>query len=331
MYFFIINVIVTSMKMNIIFISDNNYIKPTAVAIRSIINNATKEKNLNFFVLGDSLTKDSINLLKNSGAKNIKIIPSETLLSDLKNLSVNRHVSHSALLKFFLPQIFKDFDKILYLDSDILVQKDLSELYNTDINDFYAAVIKDTLCVKNPEYMKQVKIENKFYFNSGVMLLNLRKMREDNITEKMLLYRQTQEQHFMDQDVFNAIIGHNVKYISYKYNFLNYYLTIMTPSELSEFFDEKLEKTHERIYNDCTIVHLGGREKPWQEYMPILTEMYIPYAAKTYWFLPFLSDTELLNLRNKYKFIHKITFGNTRQKFKQIYKSIIIPNKKVNK
>jgi lipopolysaccharide biosynthesis glycosyltransferase len=314
--------------MNIVFISDNNYIKPTAVAVHSIIANAKTAKNLNFFVLGDSLTEDSIGLLKNSGAKNIKIIPSENLLSDLKNLSVNRHVSHSALLKFFLPQIFKDFDKVLYLDSDILVQKDLSELYNTNINDFYAAVIKDTLCVKDSEYMKQVKIYNKFYFNSGVMLLNLRKMREDNITEKMLHYRQTIEQHFMDQDTFNAIIGHNVKYISYKYNFLNYYLTIMTPSELSEFFGEKLEKTHERIYNDCTIIHLGGREKPWQEYLPILTEKYIPYATKTYWFLPFLSDAELFNLRKKYKFLHKITFGNTRKKFKKIYKSIFLPKPK---
>lgn len=312
-------------EYSIVFITNNDYVRPTVVAIKSVLDTATDSGNIHFYVLGDCLSDDSINLLNGIGHKKLTIMPSEHLIAKYCNVNVDRHVSTSALLKFFIPQIFADLDRVLYLDGDIVVRGDLTELYNTDIDDVYGAVVKDTLCVLNRKYMDEVQITNEYYFNSGVMLLNLERMRADGITEKLLHYRLNVKQQFMDQDAFNAIIGHSVKFVSYRYNFLNYYLTVMSPKKLSEFFDEQLPETISEIYNSCVILHLGGREKPWNTTLPILTDMYLPLAHQIGWFPTVYTVRQLARQRRWLKFLHKITFGKTRQKYRSLYKAITLP------
>lgn len=312
--------------INIVFITNNEYVYPTVVAINSVVRNALNPSDLRIFVLGDRLSASNIKLLKHICGAQLTIIPSEHLIAKYSSINTERHVSPSALLKFFIPQIFGDLDRILYLDGDIVVQGDLTELYDTDIKDVYGAVIKDTLCALDRKYMDEVQIHNDLYFNSGVMLLNLAKMRSDNITEKMLDYRLGVKQHFMDQDAFNAVIGHNVKYVSYKYNFLNYYLTVMSPDELAAFFGEDLPQNPIDLYRSCTILHLGGREKPWNTTLPILTDMYLPLAHQIGWHPAVYTVRQLARRRSWYKFLHKVFRGRLREKYRKIYKSIVIPS-----
>ena len=109
------------------------------------------------------------------------------------------------------------------------------------------------------------------------MLLNLTKMRENNITKKLIDYRMNVKQHFMDQDAFNAIIGDNVIYMSYKYNFLPYYMTVMTRKQLTDFFEEEIPDCFWKIYESSIILHLGGAEKPWWQDMGYLSNLYKKY------------------------------------------------------
>ena len=97
-------------------------------------------------------------------------------------------VSTAALFKFDLPNLLPDsIEKVLYLDGDIIVQGDLSELYSTDISDVYAGVVKDYrgLTLKG-DFNERLKINHTAYFNSGVLLLNLSLLRNDNLPEKLL-------------------------------------------------------------------------------------------------------------------------------------------------
>ena len=261
-------------------ICDDNYVLPTRVAICSMAKNRKARSHINFYVLGDGLSTYSILSLTNMNrfmGVRVNVMDKSDLLKTYENINQSRHVTPAALLKFFLPQIFYNYDKILYLDSDIIVQDDLSELYNTDISDKYAVGIKDTLCVVNRQYMDNVGINNEFYFNSGVMLLNLKKMRDDNITEKLIKYRLEVPQHFMDQDAFNAIIGSNVRFVSWKYNFLNYYMTVLDTRQLSSFFGYDFNKPFWKIYDSAIILHLGGKEKPWNQDMGYLSVIWHKY------------------------------------------------------
>lgn len=269
--------------VNIAMITDNNYVKPTIIAITSLKYNKLENTNYKIYILTTNLSNKNINLLKKCQANDIEIeiLNKNNIVENFQGINQDRHVTPAALIKFFLPQIFPNLDKILYLDGDILIQKDLKKLYDTDIKQNYAAVVKDTLGVLDRKHMNKIDIKNEFYFNSGVMLLNLEKMRQDNITDKLIEFRISKKQHFMDQDAFNGVVGHNVEYMSYKYNFLNYYLTVMSVQNLSKLFNEILPLEEKSIYENCAIIHLGGKEKPWNYDLGYLTDLYEYYHKKS--------------------------------------------------
>ena len=265
-------------------ITDSNYVMPTMVAVKSMFFNKPKCIAYKIYIITTDLATDDITKLQNleHDGFNIQIINCQNLIAEYLTLQQRCHVSHAAMLKFFLPEILPSIDKVLYIDSDVLVQDSLAPLYATDIQTYYAAAVRDTMSVLGREYMQFVGIDNRYYFNSGVLLLNLQKMREDNISQKLVAFRTQKEQNFMDQDAFNGVIGHQVRYVSYRYNFLNYYLTVMDKKQLSDLFEEDLTKyaDDESLYLDCVILHLGGKEKPWSEDVGFLSELYRRYADR---------------------------------------------------
>ena len=93
--------------------------------------------------------------------------------------------SATAMYKFHIPQILKEIDKVIYLDGDIIVNSDLYELYSIDLSNKYVGVVKDICGAIKRHYRSFIK--NKiFYFNSGVMLLDLKSMRYLNISSKLI-------------------------------------------------------------------------------------------------------------------------------------------------
>lgn len=269
--------------INIAMITDTKYIRPTVVAIKSLQINCDKNNQYRIAILTTNASDDDIALLRDSETDNIKIniINQDKFAARLPAVNVSRHVSRAALLKFFLPDIFKSLDKILYLDSDVLILRDITDLWNTDISGVYAAVVKDVFSITNRDYMNNLGIRHEFYFNSGVMLLNLAKMRDDKIPEKLFKFRMTHDQVFMDQDAFNAVIGNNVLYLPWWYNFLNCYLEYASPQQLSDLFTDDFNKSPVSIYTRSTILHLGGAAKPWMQDMGYLSKLYKRYYKRS--------------------------------------------------
>ena len=295
-------------KANTIYIAmitDDNYVKPTVVTLTSLWENKKAESVYNISILTNNLNEENTNLLKSLNNSNfsINILDKSNFIEEFKNINQERHVTFTSLLKFFLPEIFNNLDKILYLDSDILVQDDLSELFNIDISDFYSAAVKDILCKVNKQHMLKYNIQNEYYFNSGVLLLNLELMRQNNTANSLIEYRINNKNHFMDQDTFNAVLGHKVKYISYKYNFLNYYLEKMSIKELEDFYGEKFALSAQKIYESCSIIHLGGANKPWIYEMGYLSKLY-----KAYWNKSPLKNEKLIlkRIKNNNTFLQNI-------------------------
>ncbi|KZX14828.1 putative glycosyltransferase EpsH [Methanobrevibacter filiformis] len=197
---------------------------------------------------------------------------------DYSSLKQLRHVSRSSLFKFDIAEILSKHDKVLYLDSDVLILDNLEKLYNINFENNYAVVVKDTLSMTNPTHVKKVSPKIDFYFNTGVMLLNLEKMRKDKISNKLLSFRKNKFNKFMDQDAFNAIFNNDVIYANIKYNFLNAYLNYSTITEIENFYNEKFSSNECELYENAKILHLGGLEKPWSTMMGSLTYIYLKYS-----------------------------------------------------
>jgi len=262
------------MKIPIIFAINNDYVKQLATAIVSILKNSNTEYEFNIMMTNVSTkNKEIISRL----GKNVNFIDmNEVAVNfDLDQYMARRrgyeYISVETFFRFFIPELFPQYDKVLYLDADILVLDDLSKFYVEDISNDYAGVIQDMWIEEHLERGAQVfegvtfdeyfektlnKTTNK-YFNAGILLLNLEKIRQDSIVEK--LWRFTQENcplHFQDQDALNAVLEGGVKYVDFKWNTL----------KDIEYLGEVLKnKEHRNLCKTVQpgIVHYVGANKPW--------------------------------------------------------------------
>lgn len=285
------------MPIQIVFITDEKYVMPTTVAITSILENKKKSTSYHFYILGNTLSSTSKSIINKLKTDDTEI----TIIDSAKELNfksgANAHVSKTACLKFYLPEILENLDKVLYLDSDIIVQKDLTDLYETNICDYYLASCLDALATS-------VSYDNR-YFNSGVMLLNLEKMRKDNIPNKLIEYKLTKNNTFMDQDAFNNVCKTSIKILPSRYNFLIMLMNRNKKHIDVNFFDKDFDKNTKKIYKKCSIIHYAYKYKPWEYNLKDITKIFLKYYNKS----PYKKYK--LNLRNinKFEILLKILLG----------------------
>ena len=256
---------------NIGYITDELYAMPTYVSLCSLIRNINYKLGLKYhiFIIAQKFKPSTKRCFENIYKKNvnIKIIEIE---DEFEKFAIHKngfHVSTAAILKFKLPNLLENIDKILYLDSDTIIQNDISELFYIDVENFYAGVVNDVkpLIKYKPSMLTKLNILNhEGYFNSGMMLLNLKKMREDNITEKLFQYRIEEKNYFMDQDAFNVVIGGNVKYLDLKYNLLVTLENEFSLSEIKNYYllNEKY-KSFQALAENSVVIHYASKNKPW--------------------------------------------------------------------
>ncbi len=299
----------------VVFICDENYAMPTTVAITSLKCNKSSGVSYNVYVLGVSLSEESkakFEVLSDTDFE-VKVLERE-LSEEQRNVVICRErVTLAALLKFDLPIIFNQYDKLIYLDSDIVVQKDLLPLFEIDIENQYAAVVKDTMTVRGKNaHLKMLEFKPEAYFNSGMLLLNLKKMREEDIPDKLLQYRLNGKNKFMDQDALNVVFDGNVKYVSPYYNLLNCFFEWQTIDELGKFYGVEFPHRRSEVFRNATVLHFGDKKKPWQYKMGYLSKLYMRYYNKSpYKNIPLQLEEvdEYQALYSSDSPIHKMIFG----------------------
>ncbi len=304
----------------VVYISDENYAVLTGVSINSIKVNRDKNLIYDIYILANQISKDKLNCFLTLAEHNFNIIIEQIDFQKNQYKIDDFHVTSTATLKFDLPYIFNNLDKILYLDGDVLVQKDLKELYNINIENEYAAVVKDLIpmLLYNPSIFKMLNINHENYFNSGVMLLNLKKMRSDMISEKLHTYRENGINYFMDQDALNVVLGKNVKYISL-YN--NYMTTLWNKVKadviIKEYNLDRLTDINSYCEN-AVIIHLTGPEKP---------DVNKPWKIKDKFYADLIKKYYLSSPFKKYAL--KVPHKNINKKIKELTLSIKIFIKKL--
>lgn len=199
----------------VVMFTDNNYVIPTIVTITSLIENKNVNTEYGIYVLGNNLSEENLRLL--NSLSGVKAENHKSRFSQFEG--THQHVSSTDLFKFDLPETFPQYDKILYMDVDMIVQGDLSSLYATELGDNYVAAVKDIACTLRGKH--HIRNNLSFYFNAGMMLLNLKKMRNENISEKLIDYKLHKDQgFFMSQDALNCTFAERVILLSPTYNYI---------------------------------------------------------------------------------------------------------------
>lgn len=255
----------------IAFICDDGYAIPTATAIRSLLRHKKSETIYDITIVGLHLSDENIRKITyvNKPNATISVVQINDEIEEFSCFKTTEHgVSNSALVKFILPDIFSTNEKLLYLDGDIAVMKDLHELYMTDISDVYAGVVRDMPQVLYEKQIFGVKY-GRDYFNSGVLLLNLKAMRRDDMQRKLIAEKISSTSKLMDQDIFNELFQGHVKLLPIINNTL--YVNLIRSKEkysisLINQANGKQYKALEDVRRDSRIIHYCSEDKPWKYY-----------------------------------------------------------------
>ena len=271
--------------INLVFITDNGFALLTGVAIYSLKKNSNPDYNYKINIICSNVDEDHIKRFEELKSDNfvINIMTVDGARYEALKKE-NLHVSTTALFKFDLANLFPHDDKILYIDGDVLIQSDLVSLYNTDIENVYAGVTVDYGGLKYPsDFQKRLKIKHKYYFNSGMMLLNLSKIRKDGIPEKLVKYRIEGINFYMDQDALNVVFKEKVKYLSLNDNFVITCWRNQDESILTDFFGLPKQEKMIDYLNSANIVHYASADKPSKYYdVPHASRWYSYYVESPY-------------------------------------------------
>ena len=142
---------------------------------------------------------------------NINKLP-ECVFRDSPNY--NTKYTKLCYLRCYFSKILKE-DKVLYIDADAIVIDDISELWNIDLEDNVLAGVHES-----GEWDKHLNTYglNDTYINSGVLLMDLKKIREEKLDDSMLYLLNHNWYAFPDQDVINLVCRNRIKYLSNIYN-----------------------------------------------------------------------------------------------------------------
>lgn len=277
----------TDSEICVVYITDENYAMPTYISIMSLQENGGNEQ-YKVYILGDDVSEESRKRFEGLNTANFKIIclavrNEEYLRLAETCLTVGTHVSKTALFKFNLPEILPE-DKVLYLDCDIIVNKSINELFRTDISEKYIAAVDDMgdeIRDGQSHLASKIGMSGEHYFNSGVMLLNLKLMREENITQALLRYRKKEANYFMDQDALNFVLSAKRSFLDRKYNFSSTVVNMYLLEDICDKFCEKQYSDVDSCIRDQVIIHLTDKLKPWVYNIPWFTDLFLKYYNKS--------------------------------------------------
>ena len=243
-------------EIPIFFTINDDYAPFLAVALNSAIKNCNKNRSYRAIVLHQGLNPTNTQKLKALETENFKIeiTPMKANFESLDDRMSNRlrcdYFTLTIYFRLFIPAMFPQYDKGIYIDSDVVLTDDIAKLFDTDIGDNFIGACSDLSIADIPELVHYtedavgVKKHND-YINSGVLLMNLKKLREYGLEEHFLNLLNTY--HFdsiaPDQDYLNAMCNGKIHYLDNAWDTM--------PNDAHP----PLEKTY--------LVHYNLFSKPW--------------------------------------------------------------------
>lgn len=256
-------------EIPIFYAVDNGYIPFLGVSIQSLIDNSSEKNKYAIKILYTNVSKENMERIKKFEKENVSIefVDVNSQLENIKDkLYTRNYFSNTTYFRLFIPELYPQYDKAVYLDSDTAILKDIADLYNQEIGDDLVAGIPDgavqTIEVFQ-EYVEKVVgvVDYNNYFNAGILVMNLEELRKYKFQEKFLyLLGKIKFEVAQDQDYLNRLCKGRVKLLDFSWNTM----PVMGKSD-----------------RDIKIVHYNLGFKPWFFDNVLYQEYFWKYAEKT--------------------------------------------------
>lgn len=200
-------------KLNVFFAIDKRYVQHFTVAATSLLEN-NKDLRISIYVLHDiddlSVMDKSLSFFKEKYGQELHLIHVGDV--DFSKFRLTDFYPKSTYYRLLLANLIPaDVNAGLFLDSDLIVTGSLKPLAEIDIAKYYICAASEASVADNAERLNKLGFPNKSYFNAGVILVNLKKWREENLTQKFFSIVNNYSEHleWVDQDVLNMCFANN--------------------------------------------------------------------------------------------------------------------------
>ena len=252
----------------IAFSLDNNYLFPTLVSMTSMI--FTKENNTFyeiFILISEEFNEENEEFLTDFCLYfykecNMTLINTAQLFYDFG--TTNENIPLSTYYRYILPELIQKHNKIIYLDGDTLVLKDLTNMFNQNVDDgIYFIGVPDYIS----DELDQFNIKTNTYINAGVLLMNLDSLRRSNFFQNfsnfVKAFPMSLTHH--DQTAMNVLAVKHIEILRPKYGIFSF-----INEEEAEEYNAKLRSPYDSneikcAFNNPTIIHYAGEIKPWKQ------------------------------------------------------------------
>lgn len=236
----------------IFYACDDNFVKYTLVSLYSMIQNASNKRCYHVHILHTNISEDmqqKVRMLSNEQFHISFEDVNDYLLFVGDKMPLRDYYSKTTYYRIFIAEMFPQYSKAIYIDSDTVVQGDISELYDTDIGDAYVGACHEQVMVQVEEYGSYVEkvlgINRNAFFNAGLLLINCDQFRRHKVMEKFIRLLKTY--NFVvtqDEDYLNVICKDRVFWLDQRWN-----------TEIFGIIPYPIEQAH--------VLHYIMTNKPW--------------------------------------------------------------------
>lgn len=277
----------------IVFAADDAYVPMLTTTLLSVLENASEAYRYDVVVLERGISQAKKQIVQSFFSRfenaQIRFADVSGMVESYQLQTNNLHISIETYYRFLIQRVLPEYDKVLYLDADLIVVGNVSQLYGIDLGDNLLAAAHDIDFVGNLD----IKGENRLayarnvlnlddpygYFQAGVLVLNTAEMRKLHPFETWLELASNSEYLYDDQDILNAECQGRVKYLDTAWNVM-----VNCDNRIKKVFSfapANMFDDFMRAYADPKIVHYAGYEKPWKPGPCDMEELYWSYARRT--------------------------------------------------
>lgn len=286
-------------RMNVAVAVNRSYMRYLYVMLTSLLEN-NRDQEICIYLMSADLTEQQAAILQSLAEQYQQSMCflhiSEEMFS--QELPVSKHITTEAYFRLALPDLLpKDQERVLYLDVDIIVNQPIGEFYHMDFEGKTFCACRDVgditvENIKTSPLFAELKERPEFvYFNSGVLLMNLQKLRRETsfscIMEQAMRVKEYLKFH--DQDLLNYLYCGDVRLVDEE----RYNLFVRTAYNAGY--------TCEQVKSRAAILHYAG-PKPWrhEEVRYPLESFWWEYAKKTPYYVELLEEMVLTEINTGY-------------------------------
>lgn len=262
-------------EVNIAFTVDNHSLDQVAIVIASILASAAEPSALRFFIVLDGPAEVANQKIGRWATRpvNLTLVPFENPFAERPRLG---HISNAALLRTQLPRALPQLERVLYLDADIVVRRDIAELYRSDLGGkpvggivdlgMYMWLRRDTIHrdFTMNDYLVRLGLDPRQsqYVNSGVLLMDLAALRNLNFSAEAISFsnERAAELITMDQCLINSMLLGRIATLDPRWNACGH---MIRRSRHHHYIPRRLQPNVRLQKDDPWLIHYTGKDKPW--------------------------------------------------------------------